>query len=163
MTKFVELFIQLFVRGIWEEGMFLFGTLLLANAEIPKKKFILTSLCFAVFVLMVRELPISYGIHTLINLICLNLLSILLFNVNLEQAIKSTVIITCVVFALEGLNGLALQYFVGSERVTEIVNDPVEKILYFIPSTLLLFVFNYLLYRFKRKKGNKEADVGAVE
>jgi hypothetical protein len=163
MDKVLELLAELFIRGIWESALFLFGTLLFANAKIPLKKYLFCSFAFAVFVLFVRELPISYGIHTMIILICLNLVAILLFSVNLEQSIKSTVIVTCTLFALEGLNGMILQHILGEEAFKDIINNPINTLLYFIPSSIMFGLLNLIAYIILKKKRKVQTNVGAVK
>lgn len=163
MDNVYTLFAEFFVRGIWEAALFLFGTLLIANAKIPLKKYLLCSFGFALFAMLVRQLPISYGIHTMIILICLNLIVLLLFSVNLEQSIKSTVIVTCVLFALEGLNGLILQLAFGKDELKTILNTPINKVIYFIPSTLMFGLFNLITYKLLKKKRKVQGDVRSIE
>ncbi|PWM45087.1 MAG: hypothetical protein DBX47_04820 [Clostridiales bacterium] len=158
MTLIYQLLVELLARGIWEAGLFLYGTLLLAGTEIPKRKFILTAAVFSLIALAVRHLPISFGIHTMIIIVFLNLIVILLFNVTLEQTIKSSVIVTCIMFALEGLNGLVLQLIIGKEEFFNICIDQVSKVLYFTPSMFLFLIVIYVMDKvLKKKRGELNA------
>lgn len=151
-----DLLLELVLRGIWENPLFIFSTLLFSGIKIEKKKFIYSSCILIIATTLIRRLPINYGIHTMFILIVLNILVVTFFNVNLVKSIKSSIIVTCILIVLEGLNGLILKVILAPDVYERINSQTVERYIYFLPSMITFLIINVILYfYFKRKGENK--------
>lgn len=90
-------------------------------------------------------LPISYGIHTMLNIIIFFSIQNLLIKIDVNKSIKYSILTTILMFVCEGLNVIFLQLF-HANKMEEIFNNPILKTLYGLPS-LVIFLITLLIYR----------------
>ena len=87
------------------------------------------------------------------------------------KVIKAAIVTVIIIFISEVINVFLLNMVFGSEMTKELLNDPISKSLYSIPSTLLfataLFVSYHILKKTdkSRKKINGEdrTEIGAKD
>lgn len=143
-------FFELIVRAIPESFLFVFAIYVFANAKIDIKKYIIASLSLAIGTFFIRKLPISYGIHTILNIILLVLICNFLNKINTVECIKGGIFTAILLFFSEGVNLFLIQLKVG-ENVTSVFSDPVLKTIYGLPS-LIIFLIIILLINFLMKR-----------
>ncbi|WP_024613172.1 hypothetical protein [Clostridium sp. Ade.TY] len=149
-------FFELIVRAIPESFLFVFAIYVFANKKLDIKKYIISSLGLAISMFIVRNFPIGYGTHTILNIILLVCITNFFNKINTVECIKGGIITAILLFFSEGINLFLIQLKVG-ENVTSVFSDPVLKTIYGLPS-LIIFLVIILLINFlkKRKKINND-------
>ncbi|NFV69589.1 hypothetical protein EXM63_11350, partial [Clostridium botulinum] len=94
---------------------------------------------------IIRSLPISYGIHTILSIMVLVLLSYIINKIDVITAVKSTIITIIFQFVCEGINIFIIQY-VLKDDMNYIFNNANLKTIYGIPSLIIFTCIVLLLY-----------------
>ncbi|MBY0754312.1 hypothetical protein K5V21_02475 [Clostridium sardiniense] len=142
-------FFEFIVRGIPEAVLFIFAVCIFSSTKIEIKKFIISSLILSVATFLVRMLPISYGIHTILNIIILVIITTVVVKLSIIGSIRSCILTAILMFICEGINMGLIQLTHGSE-IERIFANPILKTVYGLPS-LMIFAIILLLYKFNRK------------
>lgn len=150
-------FLELIFRAIPESFALIFGMYIFSNARIKLLNYIILSLVFALATYLVRFLPITYGINTIISIFILIGLSIYVSNNNLLKAVRGGILSIVLLFICEGINIFILQSIYG-DRLTYIFKNPTTKIICGLPS-LIIFVIILIVVKIIMNKGKaKEND-----
>ncbi len=136
---------EFFARVIPEEFFTLLLVYALSKQKVDVKRYILSSLLYAVLVFAIRELPISYGIHTIINVIVLIGISYFINKINLTVSIRSSIITLILLYVCELINMLFIQYILHLD-LTKMYTDVYVKTLYSLPSLISLAIITIFLY-----------------
>lgn len=145
--------LELLLRGIPEAFLFIFAAYAFSKKFIEPKRFIISSIVYAIMVYMIRLLPIHYGVHVILNLFVLIVLTFKINKIDLVKAIQVSIAIIILQFICEGINVLLIQYVFRFD-VGSVFNNPILKILYGIPSMLIfaLIAGVYYIRLLKRKE-----------
>ncbi len=144
---------EFIVRGIPEAFLFVLAVYAFSKTKINIKKYLLSVLLFSISVYLIRLLPIQYGIHTILNLIALIILSSSINKIDIIKSIQGGIIIIILGFIFEGINAFFIQVVLKID-LNGIMNNPTLKTLYGLPSLLfpVIFVVIYYLRLSKRKE-----------
>ena len=145
--------IEFLVRDIPEAFLFIFAAYAFSKTAVKVKRYLASSILLAVMVYFIRSLPIQYGVNTILSII---IFIVLIININQIDTIKSikVVVITVILeFICEGINIFIIQSILKL-NVNYIFSDPILKILYGIPSLLLMgcIIAIYYIRLLKRKE-----------
>ena len=132
-------FLELVFRAIPESFALIFGMYIFSNTTIKLSNYIISSLILASSAYLVRFLPITYGINTIISIIVLIGISIYISNNTLLRAVRGGILSIVLLFICEGINMLILQSIYG-EGLTYIFKNPTTKIIYGLPSLIIFIV-----------------------
>lgn len=145
--------IEIFLRGIPEAGLFIFAMYVFSKNSIDTKKYIVATAILAVIAYLIRLLPINYGVHTILSLISLIVLSVNINKIDTIKAIGCGIIIMVLEGLCEGVDIFFIQHILNL-NISYIFSDPTLKILYGIPSLLIfaLIVEGYYLISKRRKE-----------
>ncbi|NMM61318.1 hypothetical protein HBE96_01115 [Clostridium sp. P21] len=110
---------------------------------------------FAITVYLVRKLPIHFGVHTIVIIIFYIIINILINKIPIDKSISSILSGTIVLLICEWINLFILNDYLKI-NIQIMINHPLMKSLYMMPSLVLFICFIYLLYIFVYK--NKEED-----
>ena len=145
--------IEFFLRVIPEVLIVVWGINVVARKHLNISKYMFTSIVLALLVFFVRWLPISFGVHMIINMF-LTISIMVIIGVTLIKALYSTFLIYFMLTLSEFLNMIILE-LLNIDTSIEGIN-PIIKVMYFSPSLIFLSVFitviNYVL---KAKEGVK--------
>jgi hypothetical protein len=141
---------EIIVRGIPEEFLFVLAAHAFSKTGINLKKYLLSGALLWVIIYLIRILPIQLGIHTILALISLIVLVSFINKVDIVKSIRAGIITTILAFVFEGINISFIQ-FVLKKDLSTIVNDPISKTLYGMPSLMLFGIF-IVVYYFKLSK-----------
>lgn len=148
--------VELFLRGVPESFIFIWGICAISNKVISRKINIIYCILMSIEIYLVRMLPIHFGVHTIITdifIICL----LIIAGISINTAIYNTLLITLLLLISEFFNGLLLQIInVNIEAQSKIFG---MKFLLMSPS-LIFFVL--LIYLIKFLLANKEGKVNVV-
>ncbi|MGL5677463.1 MAG: hypothetical protein ACRDDX_13715 [Cellulosilyticaceae bacterium] len=107
-------------------------------------------------IFVIRALPISYGIHTILIVILAIFLTTTLGKIDVTRAIRAAIITTLIQVICEGINITWIQYCLKQDL--EIVfADRMMKLIYGMPSLALtaLMIGIYYFSRYKLTKVNE--------
>ena len=140
------------VRLIPEVLLFIFATYAFSSTKINIKRYIFSSISLGVCVFLIRMLPINYGVHTILNLIVLTIITIVINNIDVINGIRSSIITSILLFFCEGFNVLILNILYG-ETIQQLIADPITKTIYGMPSLICFAIIVISYYCFLSKRG----------
>lgn len=145
-------YIEIITRLIPEALLFIFAAYTFSGIRINGEKYILSSLILGICVFLIRMLPINYGVHTILNLMVLTVITISINKIDVVIAIRSAIITSIILFTCEGLNVLILNILYG-EVVQQLISDPATKTIYGMPSLIWFAIIVTACYCYLKKKG----------
>lgn len=127
-------------------------------------KYIITSVLLIVISYIMRLLPISFGFHTLLILVCLFLLAIFFLKIPVFVTIKSILAITILLLMTEFVSVLCLTSIMGQAKVDSLMKDTLGKAIIALPSSVIfavIVVTSYFVLRNRKvKKSVKHGEGG---
>ena len=139
--EFLKLFFAEFLLGyILQSFTFVLALYAFTKTKFILNQYILTSLIFTVSTYFVRLLPISLGIHTLLNLLVLMALGILYLKIPVFStmfATMSSIIIVCI---YESIGLLIIESIVGQEQFLPFMSVRLNKAMVGVPINLMVTV-----------------------
>ena len=144
--------IEFLLRTIPEGFLIILAIYVFSNTTIDRNDYITTSLISTCMIFGVRVLPVNYGVHTIISIGLVIILSVLKNKINTIKVIKSALIYIIFQFIAEGINMFIIER-VLKEDMNAIFADPFKKSIYGIPSLIIVFILimSYKMF-VKRKK-----------
>ncbi|MDQ0148235.1 hypothetical protein ACFO6R_03205 [Eubacterium multiforme] len=142
---------ELIARGVPESFLFVYAVCILTNTKIDKKRFFMSSILLALIGFFIRLFPISYGIHTILNIVVLVILSTYIVKINILESIKASIIICIIMFVCEGINMLLIQVLHGND-IAQILTNPALKTIYGIPSLIMTMILVLIIKFIMNKK-----------
>ncbi|MBU3214564.1 hypothetical protein LL033_04690 [Clostridium estertheticum] len=145
--------LDVFLRVLPEGFLIVFAVYAFSKTVINIKKYIISSIIYVFAVYLIRLLPIQYGVHTILNIIVIMVLTININKISIINSIKASIMAMILEFICEGINVFMIQY-VFKANVRSVLNDPSLKTLYGIPSLVIFVVIvgAYYYYLIKRKE-----------
>lgn len=110
---------------------------------------------FAVVMIVFRQLPINFGVHTLFSLLILILVGVYALETNILYTIYAALTVTFSVIVFELITTLAIAMIVGKDQIESVLSDSFTKAAAVIPSNIVFFIIIFILYK-QRTKGVKE-------
>lgn len=143
---------EFIVRGFPEALLFVFAVYTFTKTKVNLKKYSLSVILFWIIVYLIRFLPIQYGIHTLLSLIVLIIITNSLNKIDVIKSIQAGIITFILGFVSEGLNAFFIQSVLEKD-LSIISKDPILKTLYGLPSLILFGIFTILYFvNLKKRK-----------
>lgn len=144
---------EFIVRGIPEEFLFVLAVYTFSKTGINLKKYLLSGTIFWILASSIRLLPIQYGINTILSLIALIILVSYINKIDVVKAIRAGLITLIMEFVFEGINLLIIQFILKVD-LNVMMNNPILKTLYGLPSIILfgIFVITYYIRLSRRKE-----------
>jgi len=145
--------LEFFFRAIPEAFLFVFATYTFSKAAIDKRRYLFSSILLAIIGFSVRQLPINYGVHTILAIIALIALNVCINKFKVIKAIQVVNLTFILELVCEGLNILFIQYVLGVD-INNISRNITTKMIYLSPSLIVfsVIVFSYYYILLKRKK-----------
>lgn len=144
--------LEFFLRVIPEAMTFILGVHAWSKIQIYKKNFLLSSFLLAVGIFMIRMMPISYGIHTLLTIIVVIILMTQLQKIDIVKAIRGSIITIICQFCAEMINAIMITTLFKQD-LEMIFEQPLLKIIYGLPS--LGIAMGIMLIVYKQGVGGK--------
>ena len=143
--------LELFFRLIPEGFIFIFAGYAFTKTLVTKKKYIISSVLLGTIGYLIRFLPIDYGVHTILSLFACIIIVITLVKIDVVRAISAAIITFILAFISEGINVLIIQ-FIFKADTTAIFQNPELKIIYGIPSLIIMVVVISIFYYIMLKR-----------
>lgn len=144
--------IDVLLRTIPEAFLFIISAYLISCKKINKRHCVISILLMSVFIYLIRELPIHYGVHIIINIVIYALVMVFINKMDAIEAITYSLGFMMILAICEWINLFMLNMLIGN-NLQSILEDPLTKNLYFSPS-LILFIISVFLIRTIMKKRN---------
>lgn len=153
--------LEVFFRAIPEAMIFMMGMYLFSKTPLEKKEFFQLSAVQFLGIVLIRKLPISYGIHTILIIIVGIFLGTVYMKVEIIKSIRAAVLIILMQSVSEGVNVVWIQCGLGKDIETIFANET-NKILYGIPSLVFTATILWMIYIKQYKvKSSEKGSVGA--
>ena len=136
---------EFFVRTIPESFFVVLAVHAFSKTAISTKRYILASLLYAGIVFAVRAMPISFGIHTIINVIVLVLIANNMNKISMTVSIRSGILTAIVLFISELFCIFVIQLLLHV-NTDAMMGNVYLKTLYSLPSLILLMIISLLSY-----------------
>ncbi len=155
MIEILQLILFEYILGYALQAFIIvFGIYTFNRQKIERKKYLLTSIMFAVITFLVRQLPISFGVHTIINMLIFIITCIVLLKMPAIKVIRSMSIVFVLLLVSEMVGMLFASVMFGNNRIQNIMENSIQRALLSIPINLIFLLMvtlsNYLL----KKKGD---------
>ncbi|MDK2887142.1 MAG: hypothetical protein PWP72_19 [Thermoanaerobacter sp.] len=135
--------IALIFQSIPESILILALGLTLMGVELKWKRIFPAALISSLASYFVRELPIPYGIHTLIGICVLTLLVIIFFRTSFSVAISAAMIGIAILASVEMLILPVIFSLIGERTINKIWSSPALRVLLAIPELVVLGVLTF--------------------
>lgn len=142
--------LEFLLRIIPEAFLIIWAIYLLNYKRIDLKRYIASSMFIATSAYLVRILPISFGVHTIINIIIYILVAVSINKINIIKAMSAVLKIIITIFICEWINVAVLDKVVKLD-LQIIFNEPLKKVIYSTPSLIMFAVLIFLFYKFEFK------------
>lgn len=140
------------IRGVPEAFIMVLAMYAFSNKKLDEKKYLISSLTIAIIMYLVRILPISYGVHTILNVFVLIFLTFNVNKIDLIVSIKSSILVLLTLFICESTN-IWLVHSVLNCDLDVLFNNPMKKIISGIPSTIMFATIVTSCYILASQKG----------
>lgn len=144
--------IEFFLRALPEGLLLILAIYSFSKIRIDIKKYIISSLTCSVAIFLVRMLPISYGVHTILGMGIAMVLGVSINKIDVIKTIKGILIYVIIQLILEGVNVFIIQNVLKGD-MNIIFTDPIKKTLYGLPSIGILAIIAIGYYIINYKKG----------
>lgn len=156
------------LRGIAEVGLvylpqdisIIIGIYTFNKQKIQFKKFLACIVITLVAVSLIRLLPISFGIHTLLSMIVLIFLGVYFLGFPIHKTIMSVFLTFIIILILETSSMKMLTLIYGSNGFQSIMDNPITNAVAGFPVSVLLFVIILILYFKLTKQAIRSGDDG---
>ncbi|APM41315.1 hypothetical protein [Clostridium kluyveri] len=145
--------IEIFLRLIPEMFLVIWGIAIISRRSLNIKKHILLSIMLGIIVFFTRDLPIYFGVHTII-IIILTIITMVIAGIPIIASIYGTLIMSLMLSLSESVNMILLNLLNTTTTINSM--NPIKKCILGIPSLVILFLIiitlNYIITRRKKLK-----------
>jgi hypothetical protein len=139
-----------FIGSILSGVVVLLLIYMFSGKRIDKNRFIISSIILGICTYIVRLLPIHFGIHTLIILMLIVLISVVFLKIEIFKAIVAGILIMILMYICDILTVVTLTY-VFKVSQNALLSRCLNTALIGLPPTIFTFVFGYILIYFLKK------------
>ena len=165
MRIFEIILFEYFLGYILQGFAYCLGIYAFCVRKVELRKYTVASLIFIVMSYIMRLLPVSFGVHTILNLACLFLLAILFLKMPALVTIRSILAITVLLLMTELVSVFCITKIVGQAQFDSMMNDDLGKAIIALPSSVifagLVVAAYFVLRKIKEKKSVKNGEGGA--
>jgi hypothetical protein len=141
--------------------IFIFGIYTFNKQKIEIKKYLLASIIVAAISFLVRQLPISFGVHTIFDMLASIIICITLLKMSAIKAIRSMSIVFVLLLVSEIIGLATMSIIIGKDKVDNLMNNPLHKAIISVPLNLLFLMLVTLSYYLFKKKGDSNRKVSS--
>jgi hypothetical protein len=123
--------------------------------KIVVKDYLLASILVTIISSLVRSLPISFGIHIIINILFLYLICVILLKMPAYKSVRSALLVIVLILSSEMVVTTIMMLGIGADKLEKLMQVPLQKLILGVSSnvvfTLLICLLNFIIM----KKGDK--------
>lgn len=147
------------IHGIPESLMFVFNIFVIGNKKLTIKKFTLSCTVFLISIYLIRLLPISLGVNTLLMMVIMVIISFKIIGISFSKSLFPVILSVITIAIGELFNFIILQLIYGNGYAS-LFKDPLSYCIYTIPSTVFMFIQITIIYIVIRINRNKKMSNG---
>lgn len=152
-----------FILGYMLQGLaIVFGIYTFNRQKINGKDYILASGLVIFGSCFVRLLPISFGVHTIINMMLLFIICILLLKMPMYTTLRSMSLVTILLLLFEMVDVAVISSVIGNERFEELMVDPIHRAMIGVPANVLFVVFVVLTNYLMKRKDDHHRNISSI-
>lgn len=165
--RIFEIILLEYILGYILQGFaYCLGIYAFCVKKLEMRKYIAASMIFIVISYVMRYvmrlLPVSFGVHTILNLACLFLLAVFFLRIPALAALRSILAITILLLATELFSVFLITKIVGQAQFDSMMNDNLGKALIALPSSVIfaaiVLAAYFVLRKIKVKKSVKNGE-----
>jgi hypothetical protein len=137
---------EMIIRTIPEGLLFILASYIFSSQPMDKKRYCVSGVLIGICTYLIRMLPISFGVHTIILLVIYVLIGSLICKINVIKCITAGLVSVIIMFTAELVNVFLIQS-VFKVPLEKVVENPYIKQLYFMPSLLIFALVILVLYK----------------
>lgn len=154
--ELLKSFIFEFLLGYGLQGFaIIFGVYAFNRQRIVIRSYIIGSLLVILVSYLVRLLPISFGVHTIINMLIMFLICIIVLKMPAYKTIQSALLVTVLLLICEMVDVAIMIAIFGKSRFEKMMLVPLQKAMAGIPGTMffvMIVIVAYLILSNQMKK-----------
>lgn len=150
-----EIIITMILRGIPEAFIHMFAMYAFAGVRIDKKRYIESSIILACLMVLISNLPISYGIHSILVVMAIIGLAVTVNQLGTIYCTSIAVINMIIQFLTEGINVILIEKGLKM-NLAQAMSNPLGKAIYGVPSLVIFFGIVWVTSRFIRKRQGEQ-------
>ena len=155
-TFLIQFIFVYFLQSI----IFVFCLYVLSGKKVNRRNFLSTSVVFMLGTLLIRALPIHFGVHTLICMLLLILLGNKMLALSIYTAVKASLFSLIILLSLESLNVFLFTLIFGYQRFDALMGNRWTKNLLGLVVNLGFLLTVTVIYLWKRRSlSRKNADL----
>ncbi|MDF2568320.1 MAG: hypothetical protein K0R90_1776 [Oscillospiraceae bacterium] len=145
-----------FLTGYIPQGisfvLFVYG---FSARRIVPKRFWLSSGILSVGILIMRSLPITFGVHTVLNILILIGLSVWINKLPLDKSIIGSLLAPILMFVVEAGYFVLANSIVGKETYDVLMKNQMYRAVFVLPIVVIFMLVSIVLYKYRNKKREK--------
>jgi len=162
--ELLKIIIFEYLLGYCLQGFtFVLGVFAFSRRKIVLKTYVLTSLLVTVIIYVVRLLPISFGVHTIIIMLFLILICIIIFKMSAYTTIRSALLIIVLLLICEMADIAVMIQILGEEKFQSMMLLTSDKaIIGSVPTiffAMLIALKYFVLNNTKKKNGENSGNI----
>ncbi len=122
------------------------------------KKYVFASVLVIAISYLARLLPISYGVHTILNLVFLYLICTFILKMPGYSTVRSTLFVTVLLLVSEMILVAVMIGALGQDKFEALMLNPIDKAIIGAPGSIgfaiMVYVAYYILVKRKKNKGD---------
>lgn len=142
--------IEFLLRGIPESFLFILAIYVFSKTKINKRIYIISSLLYAMSTYIIRLLPIDYGVHMILSVLCLLFILVAYNKFEVILSIKNIIIIYLIQFLSEAINVIILN--IMNLDLNELFKNPINKTILGLPSLIISMITILGFYIFNKNR-----------
>jgi hypothetical protein len=127
------------------------------------KNYIAASILVMVISFLVRLLPISFGVHTIINILFLYLICVILLKMPAYTTIRSTSLVTVLLLICEMVDVAIIVAILGKEQFESLMFNSLQRSYIALPGNVIFALVVMMAYYLIMKKGEKNRNISAQD
>lgn len=152
-----------FLLGFGLQGFaIVLGIYAFTKQKLIVKDYILSSFLVISISYLVRLLPISFGIHTLLNMLFLFLVCIILLKMPAYSTIRASLIVTMLLLICEMIDVAVMIVIFGKEKFESLMLIPLAKALIGFPASILFVMITSFAYYISIKTEKRVIENGDI-
>jgi hypothetical protein len=120
------------------------------------KSYVIASVMVIIISYFVRLLPISFGVHTILNMLIMFLICIFYLKTPAYNTIKSALLVTVLLLVCEMADVAVMMAILGQKEFERLMLNSLYKALVGLPGTILFVIIVVLAYVFLNKQAEKK-------
>lgn len=156
---------QFLIIGIPQGFLFVLAIYIFTKTKFNMKKYLLISSIVTVLTYLIRFLPITIGVNTMLSLLVLILVFMLVYRLDLPKIVHLIVSVIAIFLFIgisEFADELILELLLGRAQTQALQNDgsSLVKSLLWIPSNVVFAILVLIVYLVFRKRQNRKGQNG---